>query len=80
MNEYKIEPGEGKIVQENGRPLAVYNDQGTIKKMSAICPHKGCGVEWHTGEKDWYCPCHGSRFSPTGKLLKGPATRDLDPL
>jgi Rieske Fe-S protein len=29
------------------------------------------------GDKAWECPLHGSRFTPDGTLLEGPATRDL---
>lgn len=78
MNEeINLAPGEGKIIEENGRPIAAYNDNGQIKKMSAKCPHKSCNVAWHSSQKDWYCPCHGSRFTPTGQVTKGPATEDL---
>lgn len=42
------------------------------------CPHLGCALKWDRAEHCWDCPCHGSRFDETGKLLDGPATRDLD--
>lgn len=80
MNETILEPGEGKIVEENGRLVAAYNDNGVIKKMSPKCPHKGCNVAWHSAAKDWYCPCHGSRFQPGGEVTKGPATDNLRPI
>ena len=41
------------------------------------CPHMGCGLKWNPQEHSWDCPCHGSRFSQSGKLLDNPATGDL---
>ena len=42
------------------------------------CPHLGCALKWNPQERSWDCPCHGSRFTETGKLIDNPATRDLD--
>ena len=41
------------------------------------CPHLGCALKWNRAEQSWDCPCHGSRFSETGKLLNNPANGDL---
>jgi len=71
---------EGKIIIENGKPVAVLTEDGKeVKKFLAACPHLGCDVEWHAGNKCWYCPCHGSRFEAEGKVIQGPAKKDLDP-
>lgn len=42
------------------------------------CPHMGCQLEWNPDEESWDCPCHGSRFDVEGKLLNGPAQKNLD--
>jgi Rieske Fe-S protein len=58
--------------------VALYRDaQGTLHAITSICTHMGCDVGWNDKEKVWDCPCHGSRFSPTGKVLRGPAQRPL---
>lgn len=44
--------------------------------MSARCTHLGCMVDRRQGD-ELVCPCHGSKFSLDGKVLSGPATRDL---
>lgn len=41
------------------------------------CPHMGCALKWNPQERSWDCPCHGSRFTETGKLIDNPATGDL---
>lgn len=43
--------------------------------MSLICTHQGCLVA-QNGEA-FVCPCHGSNFTLDGKVLNGPAARDL---
>ena len=76
----QIAPGQGSTVQVQWAKLAVYRDeQGNYHKRSAICPHLSCIVSWNSTEKSWDCPCHGSRFDPYGKVINGPASRNLDP-
>ncbi len=41
------------------------------------CPHLGCALKWNEAEHSWDCPCHGSRFTESGKLLDNPANGDL---
>ena len=48
--------------------------------LSAICPHLGCSVSWQQSADDFLCPCHGSVFSPDGKVVKGPSPRGMDSL
>ena len=42
------------------------------------CPHLGCALQWNPREHSWDCPCHGSRFDHTGKLLDTPANKNLN--
>lgn len=69
---------EGKVITINGEKLAVYKDQeGKAHALSAVCTHMGCIVDWNSGEKSWDCPCHGSRFTKDGKVINGPAVKEL---
>lgn len=75
----RIVPGEGATIQTGWRKLAVYRDEhGAYHQCSAVCPHLGCIVSWNSIEKSWDCPCHGSRFDPYGRVIHGPANKNLD--
>ncbi|AUZ33553.1 FAD-dependent oxidoreductase [Arthrobacter sp. PGP41] len=69
--------GEGKVYREGPKPVAVSTVAGTTCKLSAVCTHLGGILHWNDSELTWDCPLHGSRFSSDGKLLEGPATKDL---
>jgi len=74
----EIELESGAIIREGASKLAVYRDSsGSLTKLSAVCPHLGALVRWNAVEKSWDCPAHGSRFSPTGQVLNGPAACSL---
>ena len=74
-----VAPRSGAIVRDGLRKLAIYRDEhGCVHKLSAVCPHLGCIVRWNNADHSWDCPCHGSRFEATGKLLNGPANKDLE--
>jgi glycine/D-amino acid oxidase-like deaminating enzyme/nitrite reductase/ring-hydroxylating ferredoxin subunit len=76
----QLQPGDGKIVRLGKEKVAAYRElDGTVKKLSPVCPHLGCIVHWNGAEKTWDCPCHGSRFAPNGERLGGPAEDPLDP-
>lgn len=48
-----------------------------LRPTAPRCPHLGCALRWNARERSWDCPCHGSRFSETGKRLDNPASGDL---
>jgi glycine/D-amino acid oxidase-like deaminating enzyme/nitrite reductase/ring-hydroxylating ferredoxin subunit len=74
-----VKPGQGKLVTAGLDKIAAYRDDaGTLHQVSAVCPHLGCIVAWNAAEKSWDCPCHGSRFDPDGKILHGPAVKELE--
>lgn len=51
---------------------------GLFKKKTHRCGHMGCRMYWNETEQSWDCPCHGSRYEKNGKILDGPAQKDLE--
>jgi len=77
----QVPAGSGRVIRDGVRKIACYRDENDeVRACSAVCPHLGCVVAWNEGEKTWDCPCHGSRFDATGRVLNGPANRDLKPV
>lgn len=74
-----VKRGEGKILDLNGTRVAAYRDEdGTAILRSPVCTHMACEVAWNPAERTWDCPCHGSRFKPTGQVIAGPAETPLE--
>jgi glycine/D-amino acid oxidase-like deaminating enzyme/nitrite reductase/ring-hydroxylating ferredoxin subunit len=77
----ELKPGEGMIVGRRGKKVAAFRDRnGNIHRLSPVCTHLGCLVRWNPAESTWDCPCHGSRFKPTGEVISGPAEEALPPI
>lgn len=62
--------------------VAAGHDQWLI--MIANCTHLGCvptfageAVTVGTVADGWFCPCHGSQYDTSGRILKGPAPKNL---
>jgi Rieske Fe-S protein len=76
----ELAPGHGAVLRRGLAKVAAYrDDDGTLHEYSAACPHLGCIVQFDDVEKTWDCPCHGSRFDRFGRVIVGPANRDLGP-
>ncbi|HEX6296273.1 MAG TPA: FAD-dependent oxidoreductase [Burkholderiales bacterium] len=73
-----IRPDTGAVMRRGLEKIAVYRDDaGGLHERSAACTHLGCIVHWNSSEKTWDCPCHGSRYDKMGKVINGPANKDL---
>lgn len=78
----------GKVTAASAAPVAfssgstkgyVFAKSATeVFAYSNICTHQGCEVPaYKTDQKLFMCPCHGSEYSNTGEVLKGPAKARL---
>ena len=61
-----------------GSVIVSKNDEHT-NIFSAKCTHLGCIIN-KSEDGALVCPCHGSRFSANGKVIKGPADKSLEKL
>src|SRR4051812_23913524 len=74
-----LAPGEGGIVRRGASKVAAYRDEdGTLYEVSAVCAHLGCPVKFNQAERPCDCPCRGWRFDVSGRVLQGPAVKDLE--
>ncbi|BAT51301.1 putative phytoene dehydrogenase Rieske iron-sulfur component [Nostoc sp. NIES-3756] len=54
-------------------------ESGSETAVSLTCTHQGCTVK-KSANGNFRCPCHGAEFTADGKVIKGPAKRDLQKL
>ncbi len=73
----KLKDQESDIVCCNGKK-AVFKDNGKLFKSSPYCTHLGCQLQFNANTQTWDCCCHGSRFDQKGKIICGPAVKDLE--
>ncbi len=59
------------IVLDANKEIASYG-------INAVCTHLGCVVPWNAAENKFMCPCHGSQYDSTGKVVRGPAPLSLE--
>ncbi len=73
----EIEENSGLTGDVDGRPVAVFRGADATYVFENTCPHLHCPLSWNADENAWDCPCHGSQFTPEGKVVRGPARQDL---
>jgi glycine/D-amino acid oxidase-like deaminating enzyme/nitrite reductase/ring-hydroxylating ferredoxin subunit len=74
----ELAPGDAAILKIDGENIAAFKDEeGRLHAVSAACTHMGCILGWNETDRTWDCPCHGSRFELSGKVIHGPAAKPL---
>ena len=53
---------------------------GTVIAFNTICPHLGCAVDYRSGKRDFFCPCHTSAFNLDGVKQNQIPPRGMDQL
>jgi cytochrome b6-f complex iron-sulfur subunit len=68
--------GAALVQASSSNFLVVRAAQDSFNAMTAICTHEQCTITGFASQT-FTCPCHGSQYSTTGSVIKGPATRSL---
>jgi nitrite reductase (NADH) small subunit len=72
-----VAPGEGKVVEADGQPIALFNVEGKFYAVHNTCLHRGGPL----GEGDLdgpvvTCPWHGWQYDvTTGANVRNPAVK-----
>lgn len=73
-----IKNDSGAIIKYKGKRTGAYKDHnGKLYLVDSTCTHLGCELEYNNAERTFDCPCHGSRFNYEGKVIEGPALKNL---
>jgi cytochrome b6-f complex iron-sulfur subunit len=59
-----------------GDLLVAHTGQNIYSAMTATCTHQACTITGFQNQ-NFVCPCHGSTFDLSGRVLMGPATASL---
>ena len=79
--EYVATVHEGYLETKSQKAVwARQQADGEVTVFSPICTHLGCGYHWDSTAQQFKCPCHGSVFDISGRVVAGPAPRPLDVL
>ena len=73
----EIEPGQARLVEVNGKQIALFNVGGQFFALDNTCTHRsGPLVEGEVSGNAVTCPWHGARFDVrTGEVMGPPAQR-----
>ena len=68
--------GAAQVRSSGGVFLVARTAQESFTALTATCTHEACTVTGFDSSA-FICPCHGSRFNTSGRVLTGPATSSL---
>jgi cytochrome b6-f complex iron-sulfur subunit len=68
--------GAALVQSTSGSFLVARVAQDTFNAMTAVCTHEACTVN-EFGNSTFQCPCHGSQYSTSGTVVRGPAAQSL---
>ena len=78
----KTQPGNRIAVMGLPDPIVSYlviteSSHMAEYAINSTCAHLGCTVAWKSEQNRFVCPCHGSQYDSQGRVVHGPARRNL---
>jgi Rieske Fe-S protein len=68
--------GAALVESTAGVFLLARTGDSAFTALEAICTHEGCTINGADGST-YVCPCHGSRYDRSGRVIAGPARASL---
>ena len=59
-----------------GDVLVAHTGADAFAALASVCTHQACEITGYAGQT-FVCPCHGSQFDASGRVLSGPAPTAL---
>ncbi len=76
IDEAKVMNPSLKEPEPDSKRVKEGHDQWLV--LVGICTHLGCIPLAHQGKYDgFFCPCHGSQYDTSGRIVEGPAPYNL---
>ena len=75
----ELEPNHGKLVEVQGKKIALFNVDGKFHAIDDTCTHRGGPLsEGELEGVEVTCPWHGAKFKvSTGEVLGPPAPKGV---
>jgi Rieske Fe-S protein len=68
--------GAALVRSSTGLFLVARTGDQTFTALTSTCTHETCTITGFDGT-NYVCPCHGSRFTTSGRVVNGPAPASL---
>lgn len=74
-----LAPGQGKMVEVNGKKIALFNLEGSFYAIADTCTHRGGPLsEGEIEGEQVTCPLHGAIYNiKSGEVLGPPAPKGV---
>lgn len=74
---YAIPAADGVRIDKDNEVVLV-RWEGAVYAFNLSCPHQRTALRWNAAAKEFQCPKHKSKYTPSGSFISGRATRGMD--